>query len=206
VRSNLSIHPFPPNACCVLNGRRDVDILLFPVKLGGWLSAVAAVAGFGTTSCGYRSEQVVAAAEPLCVRGAPPKIPDLAAVEAVLDGARAELTERGALGSSYPCLIVEVLRVDEVGTGAVAPSAGDQPFARGTTVAVTARAWVESSAGAAPSRDTGDVRRAARGAAVRAGSADSIRHADELRAASDRLGHALAARALGLPEAADEAP
>jgi hypothetical protein len=191
----------------VLNGRRDVDILLFPVKLGGWLSAVVAVAGLATTSCGYRPEHAVAAAEPLCVRGAPPKIPDLIAIEAVLDGARAELTERGALGSSYPCLVVEVLRVDEVGTGAVAPSPADtQPFARGTTVAVTARAWVESSAGATPSRDTGDVRRAARGAAVRAGSADSIRHADELRAASDRLGRALAARALGLPEAADEAP
>ena len=179
-----------------------MDILLFPVKLGGWLIAWAC----GVSGCGYQPEHAVTAAEPLCVRAAPAKIPDLAAVEAALDGARAELADRGALASSYPCLLVEVLRVDEFGTGASAPSPGaTQPFARGTSVAVSARGWVEAQPGAPPQRDTGDLRRAARAGAVN-GAADFTRHADELRAAADRVGHAVAARVLGLPEASDELP
>lgn len=157
-------------------------------------------------ACGYRAENALSQAGPLCVRAASPKVPHAAAVQAALDGAREQLARHDALGSSYPCLVVEVLRVDEAGTGVFAPRPSDagQPFARGTAVAVVARGWVEQTPGGAASRDTGDVRRSAHAAAVAAGPPDSIQHGGAIQAAAERVGEALAARALGLPEPADE--
>jgi hypothetical protein len=175
-------------------------------ETAGFLSRFVVALSVLTLSCGYRSEQAIAEASLLCVRSAPPKLPDASALEAVLDGAREELSHHGSLGSSYPCLVVEVLRVDETGTGVSAGARSGQPFARGVSLGVLARGWVEQSPGGTPSRDTGDVRRSARAAVVPEGPADSIRHGDELRAAGERVGRALAARVLGLPEPADEAP
>lgn len=174
----------------------------------GLPAALSLVLALPLVSCGYRAEQALSEAVPLCVRAASPKVAEPAAIEGALDGAREELALHNALGSSYPCLIVEVLRIDESGTGVFSPrsSGAEQPFARGTAVAVVARGWVEQNAGAAPSRDTGDVRRAARAAAVASGLPDSTRNADATRAASDRAGRAVARRVLGLPEPADEAP
>ncbi|MFZ5897319.1 MAG: hypothetical protein ACOY0T_40065 [Myxococcota bacterium] len=185
----------------MLNERSDVDILLFPVKLCALALAML------SSACGYRAQHAVTEATPLCVRAAPAKVPDLELVEAVLDGTRNELSVHDALGSSYPCLVVEVLRVDEAPTGIMAPAAGEtQPFARGTAVAVTARAWVEEVAGGAASRDTGDVRRTARAGAASGAVAESARHGAALRAAGELTGRAVAARALGFPEPSDEAP
>ena len=175
-------------------------------ETAGFLGTFALGVSVLTLSCGYRSEQAIAEASLLCVRAAPPKVPDASAIEGVLDGAREELSRHDSLGSSYPCLVVEVLRIDETGTGVSAGAGSAQPFARGVSLSVVARGWVEQSPAGAPSRDTGDVRRTARAAVVPEGAADSIRHGDELRAAGERVGRALAARVLGLPEPADEAP
>lgn len=171
------------------------------------MKIAAAVLSLCAVSCGYRPEQALSESAPLCVRAAPPKVPDASAIQAVLDGARDELARHDSLGSSYPCLVIEVLRIDEAGTGVVAGSGNsEQPFARGVSLGVVARGWVEQSPNGAASRDTGDVRRVARAAAVPSGPSDTIRHGDELRAAGERVGHAVAARVLGLPEPADEAP
>ncbi|MGC4091456.1 MAG: hypothetical protein QM756_26975 [Polyangiaceae bacterium] len=186
-----------------------MDYLLFPVKRAAEkglivLGSLVLVAPF---ACGYRSEQALSAATPLCVRAAPPKLPDLGAVQAALDGARDELAQRGALGSSYPCLVLELLRVDEAPTGLSAPLAGDlQPFARGTSVRVVGRGWVEATRGAPTSRDTGDVSRVARTAATQSGAADSTHHDAQVRAAAERTGRAIVAIALGLPEPQNELP
>ena len=169
-------------------------------------SFILSIAVVLTLSCGYRSEQAIAEASLLCVRSAPPKVPDASAIEAVLDGAREELSRHDSLGSAYPCLVVEVLRIDETGIGISAGAGSAQPFSRGVSLSVVARGWVEQSPAGAPSRDTGDVRRTARAAVVPEGPADSIRHGDELKAAGERVGRALAARVLGMPEPADEAP
>lgn len=174
-------------------------------ETGGILRVVATVLSLCGLSCGYRSEQALSESVPLCVRAAPPKVPDASALQAVLDGARDELARHDSLGSSYPCLVIEVLRIDEAGTGVVAGSGSEQPFARGVSLGVVARGWVEQSPNGAASRDTGDVRRVARAAAVPSGPSDTIRHGDELRAAGERAGRAVAARVLGLPEPADEA-
>jgi hypothetical protein len=136
-------------------------------------------------------------------------VPDLGAVQGALDGARQELARHGALGESgdYPCLVVELLRVDEAPAGIVANpiDVSQQPEARGTAVAVVGRAWVQREPAGAPSRDTGDLRRAAR-QEVTSGLAEGTRHDRGLEAAAQQLGRDLARRVLGLPTPSDDLP
>jgi hypothetical protein len=197
----------------VLNERGGVDILLFPVKLGHWRRLGG---GFGLAlavltagACGYRSLASTEPADRLCVLAAPGKVPYPSAAGAALDGARAELARHGALRESreYPCLVLEILRVDEVAVGATAqPTAsGEQPRARGTDVAVLARGWVLASVEGETSRDTGDVRRSV-GVEVTSGVPDSTRHDRAVTAAAHQTGQAIARSALGFPVPADEVP
>lgn len=194
----------------MLNDRVAVDMLLFPVKLGprwrsgGWLGLLSS--GFVLAACGYHSVAETPASERLCVRAAPSKVPYPAAPAAALDGARRELGRYGALRDSndYPCLLIELLRVDETAVGATAeltPS-GEQPRARGASVGVLARGWVATGPEGAVSRDTGDMRRTVE-LEVASGVADSTRHDRAVVAAAERVGRDIARVTLGLPAAAD---
>lgn len=151
------------------------------------------------TGCGYRAVYSEGTATPLCVVAASPRVPDFSAVQAALDGARAELARSGSLSPSghYPCLVVEVLRVEERSTGVLAVE--ETPRARGSAVVVTGRGGIQAEPGAPLSRDTGDLRR---GVALEAGTtlgAEAARHRAATEAAAHALGRDLARRALGLP-------
>jgi hypothetical protein len=138
-------------------------------------------------------------------------LPDAVAADEVASGVREELARAGALeaGEGYPRVEIEVLRGDESSEG-VAAVAG-APVARGTGVAVVARAWVATAEGEAPRSDTGDVR-AEESIGVDEGAAGTgpdprasfFHHADAARAAARRVGRKLAARLLGQPSASEE--
>jgi hypothetical protein len=202
--------PVGCSGCSVLNERAAVDMLLFPVKLGpqrrpgGWLALLGS--GVLLAACGYHSVAETPASERLCVRAAPSKVPYPAAPAAALDGARRELARYGALRDSndYPCLLLELLRVDEVAVGATAEltASGEQPRARGASIGVLARGWVATGADAPVSRDTGDMRRTVE-LEVASGVADSTRHDRAVVAAAERVGRDIARVTLGLPAAAD---
>jgi hypothetical protein len=146
-------------------------------------------------------------------------VADAVASDEVVSGAREELAREGVLvpGDGYPRVEIEVLRADESSDAVASPSsaigsgAGGAPRARATEVGFVARAWLVRSAGAAPERDTGDVRAidlAASdvSAALADPRADLFHHEDALRAVARRLGGRLASRLLGHPAASDEAP
>jgi hypothetical protein len=184
---------FPRLGCSVLNERVVVDMLLFPVKLG--------------PSRGVHSLAQTPAPERLCVLAAPSKVPYPTAPAAALDGARRELSRHGALRDSeeYPCLLVELLRVDEVAIGSTAEQtpSGEQPRARGSSVGVLGRGWVQVAPDAPVSRDTGDLRRTVE-LEVSGSLAESTRHDRAVTAAAERVGRDIARTVLGFPVAADE--
>jgi hypothetical protein len=117
-------------------------------------------------------------------------------------GLRSELGPAGALGEGFPRVVVEILRVDERSTGVHASSAGG-PLARGSEIVVVGRAQVLERADAAPSRDTGDMSRAAQFAAGTTASADAASRERAVRDAARSLGKALGRAVLGLPEPLD---
>ncbi|HEY1697390.1 MAG TPA: hypothetical protein VGG39_34750 [Polyangiaceae bacterium] len=163
----------------------------------------------GGVGCGYRAVYASGAPAHLHVKVVASHVPDAIAADEVAAGLREELARAGALaaGDGYPRVAIEVLRADEASEGIAAGA--NAPVARGTDVAMVARAWVEPAAGEEPVSDTGDVRAEETVAVdVRAGQpdprADSFHHADALRAAARRLGHALALRVLGLPAASED--
>ena len=177
---------------------------MFPVK--HVVPIAATLLGFALVQggCGYHA---VYSGDPprgtLSVAVAKSSIPDPEIVQEVLGGLRSELARSGVLraGRAYPRLVLEVVRVDERGSGIAA--AGDAPLARGSRVGVVARAWVEDRPGA-PGRDTGDVRRTADSAAGPTALGDATRVRDALRSAARDAGRALAQRLLGQPAAAEE--
>jgi hypothetical protein len=179
-----------------------VESLWFPVKrFAVFLTAATFVAcGYAPVYGGERPEQR------LTLRAAPQRTPHLAAVEATVAGARSELSRAGVLaaGGGYPCLVVEVVRVDELPSGIVAePPAGAseaEPVARGSRVSVTARGWVLDGPSAAPARDTGDIRRVEHFATALDPRAESQTFDSAVRAAAVRVGRAIARRVLGVPE------
>ena len=138
----------------------------------------------------------------------PAKEPGAGMVQAVLSGARQELGRAGALagGRGYPRVVIEVLRVDEVGTG---PDGGRRPgqpddrapLARTTAVGVLGRAWVVQTAGGAPTQDTGDMRRVARFEPGPNAVSHGERRRRALIQAARALGRALARRVSGRPVA-----
>jgi hypothetical protein len=184
-----------------VNIRSAVERLLFPVKPLALFVLAAALFG----GCGYHAEYGgQRPTERLSVEAAPAKAPSAQALSALLAGARAELSRAGVLakGQGYPKLRVELLRVDELASGIGAtPAAGTTlPLARGSSVGVVARAWVEQGPGSAPSRDTGDLRRVERYASQSDPRVEAVRNDEAVRAAARRLGTALARQVLGEPE------
>jgi len=123
------------------------------------------------------------------------------AVQAATAGVRSELAAAEALGSGFPQVVVEVLRVDERSIGVRA--VGDVPLARGSEVVVTGRARVIIKPDAAPTLDTGDMNRAAQFAAGATAAADADARSRAVRDAARSLGRALGRAVLGLPEPAE---
>ncbi|HKY41328.1 MAG TPA: hypothetical protein VJN18_35590 [Polyangiaceae bacterium] len=121
------------------------------------------------------------------------------AVQAALGGVRSELGAAEALGSGFPQVVVEVLRVDERSIG-VRSLGNIGPLARGTQVVVVGRAQVLTRPGEPPGADTGDMSRAAQYAAGATPTADAAARSRAVRDAARRLGKALGRAVLGLPE------
>lgn len=209
-----------------LNGWSDVDRLLFPVKLGpelgdvsqefapltlgathrlrspiglrlGALAGVLAVA----LGCGYQPVYGAANARYEVVAGRVATA-SFEATQEVAAGARSELGAARALGSGYPRVVVEVLRIDERSAG-VRNTAGDVPLARGSEIVVVGRAQVFSAPDAPSSLDTGDMSRAAQFASGTTASGDAAARSKAVRDAARSLGRALGRAVLGLPEPAE---
>ena len=176
-----------------------MDSLLFPVKLTACFVLIGAVAG-----CGYHP--VYGGAPPsvrLAVVSATNKVAEPVAIDAALDGARATLASEAALdsGSGYPRLVVEVLRIDEVGRGLFAEPGATQPVgSRGAGIAVTVRGIVQPAPGSAAARDSGDIRRSVTYAHRNDARFDALSRREAVRAAAYEAGRALARRVLGEPE------
>ena len=161
----------------------------------GWVAFALSSCGYAPAYGGSRPTQQ------LTIAAAPSLSPESGALASLLNGLRQELSRAGALraGSGYPRAVVELLRVDERGLGvAVQPGqASATPLARGSTVGVTARAWVEDSVGARPYRDTGDVRRVATVATGTTLGRDATAHDAALESAGFSAGRAIGRRLLG---------
>jgi hypothetical protein len=156
------------------------------------------------------------------VIGASPLVADASVVAEVQAGLRAGLARAGALrgGTSYPRVVVEVLRIDVVSEGVavvpgampgtsigglpLSPAGAPLPLARGTRIGVLARAWVERGEGATKERDTGDLRTADVMQVEVDARLEALRLDDASRAAARRLGERLARRVLGEPDAPDD--
>ncbi len=124
------------------------------------------------------------------------------AADAAAEGVRSELGAAEALGKGFPRVVVEIVRVDERSIG-VRSMGNTAPLARGSEIVVVGRALVLARADAAPSRDTGDMSRAAQFAAGATPSADAAARSRAVRDAARSVGQALGRALLGLPEPAD---
>ncbi len=160
-----------------------------------------------SSGCGYSSVRR-AESERLHVVLKSTEVADALVTESVLSGVKSALADEGALapGDGFPRVEVEVLRADETSEGILrGGSPGSAvPVARGTEVAVVARAWVIASRGAHASLETGDMR--ASDLLTVQGSAESsiVAHSDGQRAAATRLGRALGRRILGNPSLSED--
>ena len=160
-------------------------------------------------SCGYGAVHSGAPSARLHVVLAESKVPDAAASDEVLAGAREELARGGNLapGDGFPRCEIEVLRADEASDGiAAAPdgSGGLSPQSRATRVGLVARAWILRAPGGERERDTGDLRAFETVAIAVDARAATFRHSDALRAAGRQVGKRLATRIMGLPSPSDE--
>ena len=166
---------------------------------------LAAFVAANLPACGYRSAVMAPSyAGRLAVVAAPFATPHPEAAAAALFGAREELSSAGALGGRpYPRLVIEVVRVDELPAGVSASAAG-VPLGRGSDIGVTAHGWIEDEVGAAPSHDTGDVRRVETVAQGTDAVQGSVSTAEAVRSAAREAGRAVARRALGRIEPAIE--
>lgn len=199
-----------------MNICKDVNNLLFPVKLGPVKRNVPHTKSmmelgsrglrcalvFGIVACGYKPAYGGARpSQQLTVAVAPSLAPESGALGALLSGLREELSRAGALrpGTGYPRAVIELLRVDERGAGmALQPGQPTAtPLARGSLVGVTARAWIEEAPGARPYLDTGDVRRVVTVATGTTLASDAVAHDSALELAGQSTGQALGRRLLG---------
>lgn len=155
--------------------------------------------GFG---CGYQPVYGVASPVHYEVVKGRAATSSFEAADAAAAGVRSELGAAEALGKGFPQVIVEIARVDERSIG-IRSLGNDAPLARGTEIVVVGRALVLDAAGAAPSRDTGDMSRAAPYAAGFTASADAAARSRAVRDAARSLGRALGRVVLGLPEPAE---
>lgn len=155
-----------------------------------------------STACGYRPAYSSASGRRLTVAAASFKSPHIDALEATLAGMKAGLSEAGVLepGDSFPKVVVDLLRVDELPAGITGTGAETSPLARGSAVGVVAHAWVLEAAGAPPARETGDVRRIEYVAQGSDSLSAGYAYAAAVRGAARRVGEALARRILGMAE------
>jgi hypothetical protein len=124
------------------------------------------------------------------------------AVQAAVMGARRELGRASALGSSFPQMTVEILRIDERAAG-IRDVDGSGPLESGSVLLVTGRAYVlETSGSRTPSIDTGDMTRRVVFASSASASEQAAARSRAIREAATELGSALARAVLGLPEPA----
>lgn len=170
----------------------------------GWVVASMLVV-VCCVGCGYRplysgtppEERLSVAASGIAVSRAE-------AVHAALRGARQELAAASALSASterYPRLVIELVRVDETATGVVAGGVASDPVpqARGSSVAVTGRAWVEQRPGGERTLETADLQRVESVAAGANAGIDREQNRAAVESAANRLGRDLARAVLGLP-------
>jgi hypothetical protein len=185
-------------------------------------SRVLVVLACALPSCGYRAVYGGEPSQRLHVRLVRTLVPDAVASDEVASGVREELARDGALepGDGWPRVEVEVLRADEESEGVAADVSGElpgasgagrsAPVARGVDVGIVARAWIVAAPGAAPERDTGDMRAADVVAVDRAADgaldprAAAFHQADARRAAARRLGSKLGRKILGAPAVSEE--
>jgi len=123
-------------------------------------------------------------------------------VQQATAGVRSELGPAGALGTGYPRVVVEIVRIDERSIGARA-AGNPTPLARGTEIVVVGRAHILERPEGPPTRATGDISRAAQFAAGTTSSADAAARSRAVRDAARSLGKALGRAVLGLPEPAE---
>lgn len=165
------------------------------LRAGAWAGALLGC----LSGCGYQPVYGGANAERYEVVTGRVGTSSFEAAPQVADGVRSELGPAGALGSGFPRVVVEVLRVDERSIG-VRSTSNTGPLARGSELTVVGRAYVLERAGAVPSRDTGDLSRSAQFAAGPTPSADAAARSRAVRDAARSLGKALGRALLGLPE------
>jgi hypothetical protein len=172
-----------------------------------WLRA-GALAGslfgglLGSLGCGYQPVYGGAGATRYEVVKGRAATSSFEAIDAAAAGVRSELGAAEALGSGFPRVVVEIVRIDERSIG-VRSMGNGAPLARGSEIVVVARARVLERADAAPSRDSGDMSRAAQFASGTSPSADAAARSRAVRDAARSVGRALARALLGLPEPAD---
>ena len=176
-----------------------------PRRRGRIWARVGAVAGLllaGLLGCGYHPVYGSSAGPRYEVVPGRYGTASFEAVQDAVSGVRSELGAAQALGSGYPRVVVEVLRVDERSTG-VRSTGNDGPLARGSEITVVGRAQVLQKADGAASIDTGDMSRSAAFAAGTTPSADAAARSRAVRDAARSLGKALGRAVLGLPEPAE---
>lgn len=158
------------------------------------------------SGCGYGSVYAPAKQAPVSLQVGQALIPDAIAVQAAMSGARSELAAAGRAqaGSSFPRLVIDVLRVDELSRSVHVESG--QPRAGGMSIAITVRGRLFRAERQEPSFDSGDLRRSAQLSGDADPRVDGAAYDQALRAAAERAGRAVARTLLGIPEPADEAP
>jgi hypothetical protein len=154
------------------------------------------------TGCGYRPVYAGAGSLRYEVVAGRSATSSFEAVQAAVGGVRSELGAADALGSGFPQVVVEVLRVDERSIG-VRSMGNAAPLARGTEIVVVGRAQILTAAETPATRDTGDLSRAAQYAAGASPTADAAARSRAVRDAARSLGKALGRAVLGLPEPAE---
>lgn len=177
--------------------------MLFPVKPVRNRVPWGAALALTLCACGYRSPGTVPVAERLSLAAGPLATPHLEAMDAALSGARTELLRQQALGSeSYPRLVVEIVRVDELPSGVMASShpGGAIPLARASDVGVVGRGYVLTGPDAAPTRDTGDLRRVETVVQGAEPVHSAAAYSEAIRAAARRVGEGISRRVLGHAE------
>jgi hypothetical protein len=155
----------------------------------------------GVLGCGYRP--VYGGAAPVKYEVVKGRVATASfeAADAAAEGVRSELGAAAALGKGFPQVVVEIVRIDERSIGV--RSMSNTPLARGSEIVVVGRALVLERADAPPSRDTGDMSRAAQFASGTTPSADAAARSRAVRDAALSLGKALGRVVLGLPEPAE---
>lgn len=179
---------------------RRADWVLLARGFPVWGRVALGLTAFGLLGCGYRPVYSAAPAQCLHVQSGRPMVPDAAVISSALEGARASLARETCLasGDGFPRLVVDVLRIDELGAGIEAQ--GKEPRATASRVAVLGRGRIETKVEGAVVRDTGNLRRSETyGNSTDPRLDGQLWHA-AARAAAWELGAAIGRAAVGVPE------